>query len=181
MTCPGGAGSVESRRLTLQQVIPINADARNGGYGRLTPWLEHYRWPVPAGCDSIDRDGTIGRIYQPDLWNPGTFEYTQFSGSVVGGGRGREDFRDPVGCASHAAVVELMQPADDNDIGLYHSVELIGCIAWFSEVYLAYAANDVHAARCAIPDRRSIRIVSTFCPVADGKLLSAVCFLGNYS
>ena len=87
--------------------------------------LEHDGLSVVSGCEPVDRDGTIGGIYQPEFRDAGSFIGPQLGGSIVAGGRGREDFCDPVGSPAQATVIELLQVADDEEIGLYHGVDLI--------------------------------------------------------
>src|SRR5579875_2590503 len=107
---------------THRQAVPIDADAGNSRDRRLTPERKHERMSVAAGGESVNRDGTIGGIDQPHLRDTGALVGSELRGSIVAGGRGGENFRDPVRSTSHTAIVELLEVADDEEIWLHDGI-----------------------------------------------------------
>ena len=73
----------------------------------------------------VDSQCPIGGVYEPDLGDAGALIDWEFDDLVVAGGIGRKDFCDPVRGAPHAALIELVTVTHDENIGLYHGVDLV--------------------------------------------------------
>ena len=75
--------------------------------------------------EPVETQRAVDGINQPDFADAGALINRDFDDLVMAGGTRREHLGDLVGRTAHAAHVEFLKIANNEDIGLHHRIDLV--------------------------------------------------------
>lgn len=118
------AKTKRSQQIRLQ-AVPVDLQTGYGGECGLTFQLQNGRSTISTPFEPVNHQGSIPRVHKPDFADASTLVGGKLHGLVVTGGAGRKDFRDPVGRASHTALIKLGTVTHEEDIRLHYGVNIL--------------------------------------------------------
>jgi hypothetical protein len=64
---------------------------------------------------------------EPEFADTGALINGKFTDRVVADSTGRENFRDPIRSTAHSALIDLLEVANYENVGLHYGVDLVVC------------------------------------------------------
>lgn len=122
--------------------VPINGDGRHGADLCLAFELENSGPSVTAFFQTVNCDSAIDGMYEPDFRHPSALVCGKLHDLVIASGARREDFRNPIGCATDPARIGLPTIADDEHIGLDNGVDLVALFVGLSFAFLTTVSDE---------------------------------------